>query len=168
MRDSGLEFQGLGRRIKGLGFRVQVIEVEGWCAAVGVEGWLGLIGLVCTAHRLLYHSYLGSRIIKKKMKGGHGVNQKSAQDLSDQPASASQARTAGIRRFWRRSPQECGFNNRGFEQDRRVDWTWEGASCAKKTAGSENAPAGSCDSCPGVRLYGSRFQNDGSGSRDHG
>jgi hypothetical protein len=79
---------------------------------------------------------------------------RSAQGLSDQPASPSQTKTVEIRRFWRHSPLEYGFRNRGFEVDRRVGKTWESASCAKKTAGSENAPGGSCDKCPGVRVYG--------------
>ena len=45
--------------------------LEGWCVSIDrkqhVERFRG--GLVFKAHRLLYHSFLGSGVIKKKKKG---------------------------------------------------------------------------------------------------
>jgi len=59
-----LRVQGVGIRVQGLGFRVQGsgFRVQG----VGMRADPG--GLVFKAHRLVYHSTLGLRVIKKRRK----------------------------------------------------------------------------------------------------
>ena len=69
---SGFRVEVLRCRAEGFGVRVEVfgytVEVLGLCRTV--ERFRG--GLVLKAHRLVYHSTLGSRVIKKKkeVEGG--------------------------------------------------------------------------------------------------
>jgi len=67
-----LRVKGIGFRVEGPGFRVRcrVFRVNGVGERVGgaERRRLARGGLVFKAHRLVYHSTLGSRVIKKKKK----------------------------------------------------------------------------------------------------
>jgi hypothetical protein len=72
VQGSGFRVQGSGFRVQGPGFRVGVVVTVhlqmGGRLSRNVKWFRG--GLVFQAHRLLYHSTLGSRVIKKKKRMG--------------------------------------------------------------------------------------------------
>ena len=66
VKRGGLRSQSLERQDPGLDGRVRCVPI-GRLLSRNVKRFRG--GLVCKAHRLLYHSTLGLRVIKKKKDG---------------------------------------------------------------------------------------------------
>ena len=73
-------------RVHRSGYRVYGFRfgIEGWVLGERVEG-VGFGGLVFKAHTLLYHSTLGSRVIKKRRRWGSGGTE-TAQNTNSQSA----------------------------------------------------------------------------------
>jgi len=100
-------FWGFGFRVSGfgffgLGFRVSGFGLKRGTLGRNVKRFRG--GLVLKAHRLLYHSTLGSRVIKKKkvqgfglrVEGGHQAEEGSKRSEAHTRKSGATARGSSV------------------------------------------------------------------------
>ena len=68
IRDAGCRVYGEGRRFWGVEFRVRGFRCRGATISQKCEAFPRITPLALKAHRLVYHSTLGSRVIYKKGK----------------------------------------------------------------------------------------------------